>query len=176
MPLDLVVRIAEQTDLPALEWEGQYLHFRRLFRDVYQQMELGRTIIWIAEIPDEGMIGQLFISLDSHRPELADGKARAYLFGFRVKPGYRNRGVGTCMMQVVENDLLRRGFKQLTLNVSQENKLGREFYEHSGYRVVDSDPGRWSYVDDRGLRVDVHEPAWRMIKNLVLVYVEDLNI
>jgi hypothetical protein len=32
--------------------------------------------------------------------------------------------------------------------------------------VVGSDPGYWSYIDDKGRRIDMHEPAWRMVKTL----------
>ena len=32
--------------------------------------------------------------------------------------------------------------------------------------VVGSDPGYWSYIDDKGRRIDMHEPAWRMVKDL----------
>ena len=163
---ELVIRQGMKSDLSALEWDGEYAHFRRLFMDAYQQVEQGRAIIWIAELPRDGLIGQLFVSLYTYRNELADGKTRAYLFGFRVRPAYRSLGVGTIMMHAVESDLIDRGFRQLALNVGQENPAARAFYERLGYRVSSPDPGRWSYLDDRGQRVDVHEPAWRMLKDL----------
>lgn len=163
----LVIRHGKQSDLPTLEWGGEYTHFRRLFAEAYQQVELGKALIWIAEIPQEDLIGQLFISLKSHRADLADGLNRAYLFGFRVRPAYRGMGVGSAMMLAVEEDLIKRGYSQLTLNVAQDNIPARAFYEHFGYRMIHSDPGKWSFVDDRGHRVDVNEPAWRMIKDLI---------
>jgi ribosomal protein S18 acetylase RimI-like enzyme len=167
MHTNLNIRNGKQGDLPALEWGGDYTHFKRLFADAYQQVERGRAILWIAEIPEAGLIGQLFVSLNSYRLDLADGMTRAYLFGFRVRPAYRNEGVGTFMMHIVEADLVDRGFRQLTLNVGQENPAARNFYERLGYRVIGPDPGLWSYLDDRGQRVNVHEPAWRMIKDLL---------
>ena len=165
MVTNLIIRKGMQTDLPALEWDGEYAHYHRLFADAYQQMEQGRAVIWIAELPREGLVGQLFVSLNSYRVELADGKTRAYLFGFRVRPAYRSIGIGTAMMHTVEADLADRGFLQLTLNVGQENPAARIFYERLGYWVIGPDPGCWSYLDDRGQRVDVCEPAWRMIKD-----------
>lgn len=166
MYTDLIIRHGKQSDLSALEWGGEYTHYRHLFADTYHQVEQGKAVIWIAELPRDGLIGQLFISLVSHRIELANGKTRAYLFGFRVCPAYRNMGIGTCMMYTVEADLLERGYHQLTLNVGQENPAARTFYERLGYRVIGSDPGRWSYVDNKGQRVNVHEPAWRLLKDL----------
>jgi ribosomal protein S18 acetylase RimI-like enzyme len=69
-------------------------------------------------------------------------------------------------MKAIEKDLHHRKFQQVTLNVGQNNHAARRFYERLGYSVVGSDPGYWSYIDDKGRRVDMHEPAWRMIKTL----------
>jgi len=53
------------------------------------------------------------------------------------------------------------------LNVSRDNLDARRLYERLGYRVVAGDPGRWSYLDEHGIRHDVNEPAWRMEKKLI---------
>jgi ribosomal protein S18 acetylase RimI-like enzyme len=113
-----------------------------------------------------GLIGQCFVSLKGNRPELADGLTRAYIYGFRVQPKYRNQGIGTQMMQTIEHDLKRRGYRQATLNVGQENLNAQRFYNRLGYMLAGSDPGYWSYIDDKGKRRDVHEPAWRLVKDL----------
>ena len=55
------------------------------------------------------------MSLKRNRPELADGIVRAYIYGFRVKPKYRNRGIGTRIMRTIEDDLEKRNFQQVTL-------------------------------------------------------------
>ena len=91
---------------------------------------------------------------------------KAYIFGFRIKPQYRNLGLGTRMMQVVEDDLWRRGYREVCLNVSQENLGALRLYGRLGYHVVSAEPGRWSYIDDQGRQQEVHEPAWRMEKAL----------
>jgi hypothetical protein len=54
----------------------------------------------------------------------------------------------------------------VTLNVGLNNLDARRFYDRLDYIVVDSEPGNWSYIDEKGKRRDVHEPAWRMIKDL----------
>ena len=162
----VVIRQAARADLEALEWEGEFAHFRNMYLDTYHLAEAGRAIIWIAEKTEEGLIGQLFVSLIGGRPELADGETRAYVFGFRVRPAFRNLGVGTRMMQTVEDDLHERGFRMVTLNVARVNHSARRFYERLGYQVVADEPGVWSYRDQYGMRQEVHEPAWRMEKAL----------
>jgi ribosomal protein S18 acetylase RimI-like enzyme len=164
VPAQLCIRCAGETDLKALEWGGEFAHFRRLFADTYQQSTIGLAKIWIAEINSNYLIGQLFVSLKGTRPELADGVSRAYVYGFRVRPAYRNRGVGGMMMHAIEDDLWQDGFRIVTLNVAQTNDAALRFYKRSGYRIVGSDPGRWSYLDQFGIKHDVHEQAWRMEK------------
>lgn len=162
------IRLATQKDLPSLEWEGEYTHFRQLYREIYQGACDGRALMWVADLPVAGVIGQLFVQLTSGRTELADGKTRAYIYGFRIKPAYRRQGLGRKMLQIAETDLLERRFSWATLNVARDNPAARRLYEAAGYQVVGADPGIWSYIDHQGVRREVNEPAWRMLKQLVL--------
>ena len=161
------ISCADEIDINALEWEGEYAHYRHLFADMFQLSLLGQAKIWVANTVDRYLVGQLLVSLKGGRPELADGHNRAYVFGFRVRPAYRNQGLGTMMMLVVEKDLHLNGFRVVTLNVAKTNQAAIRFYERRGYRVVGDDPGRWSYIDQYGERQEVHEPAWRMEKELL---------
>jgi ribosomal protein S18 acetylase RimI-like enzyme len=160
------VRLARRPDLPDLEWGGEYIHFRRLYADVYQNFIAGKALMWIVEHPGDGIIGQAFISLESMRPELANGVDRAYLYGFRIKPAFRNRGVGGAILRTIEKDLLRRGFVTLTLNVARNNFDAIRLYRRNGYQIVAEEAGQWSYFDHQGKHRMVHEPAWRMEKVL----------
>lgn len=159
-------RLLIKGDLPALEWGGEYRHFKRLYADIYESMKLGRALMWVAELREVGIIGQLFVQLSSGRTELADGSIRAYIYGFRIKPEYRRQGFGRQMMLQIETDLFKRRFQYATLNVAQDNPQALALYERLGYQVIASDPGRWSYLDHLGNRQEVSEPAWRMQKNL----------
>jgi ribosomal protein S18 acetylase RimI-like enzyme len=163
----VIIRAVQRADLPALEWDGEYLHFRRLYQDIYQSALAGKALMWVAEYPSVGIIGQLFVQLLSLRDELADGTNRAYIYGFRIKPAYRHEGIGKQMMRVVEGDLYQRGFQWVTLNVAKDNPDARRLYEILGYRVIAVDPGQWSYLDHLGNRQHVLEPAWRMEKVLI---------
>jgi len=163
----VVIRQANKSDLPGLEWDGEYLHYRRLYQDIYQSTLGGKALMWVAELPEAAIIGQLFVQLQSLRSELADGNERAYIYGFRIKPSYRRQGLGKRMMFAVEADLRQRHFCCVTLNVSRENPQARRLYESIGYRVVGVDPGRWTYLDHLGNRQEVDEPAWRMEKEIL---------
>jgi ribosomal protein S18 acetylase RimI-like enzyme len=160
------IRAANPSDLPALEWGGELKHFRRLFADTYERVAQGQAVIWIAELPEAELIGQLFLSFRSGRPELSDGSTRGYIYGVRVRSEYRNRGIGTQLMLAAETELVERRFSYATLNVGRDNPKAQRLYERLGYRVVAPEAGRWSYEDENGLRHEVNEPAWRMEKFL----------
>jgi ribosomal protein S18 acetylase RimI-like enzyme len=160
------IRKATRNDLPDLEWGGELTHFRRIFSEVYRHMMSEDALIWIVELNSSSLIGQVFVQLLSHRPELADGSSRAYIYGFRIKKEYRNLGIGSHLLRFVEEDLTKRGYRTVSLNVSQKNTGARRLYERFGYRVTGPDPGEWSYIDEHGRVCQVHEPAWRMLKVL----------
>ena len=167
MTENLIIRHANRDDLSALEWEGQFTHFRRLYAQAYQRAEEGEAILWVAELFPFGLVGQLFVQLESHRIELANGRTRAYIYSFRVRSNFQGEGIGSLLMQTAETDLLNRGFNTITLNVGRDNPDARRLYERRGYQVVADEPGKWSYLDHRGFRRIVNEPSWRMEKELI---------
>jgi ribosomal protein S18 acetylase RimI-like enzyme len=162
----LKYRTAVRADLPAMEWDGQLTHFRRLFSEIFRQVERDEAVIWLAELGGNEIVGQLFVHLHSQRPDLADGELRAYMYGFRVRSEYQNKGIGARLLEVAEKDLRQRGFRYISLNVNRKNSSARRLYERSGYVVIAPDPGKWSYIDHKGQLKHVSEPSWRMQKIL----------
>jgi ribosomal protein S18 acetylase RimI-like enzyme len=164
--IHLCIRSVTEVDLPALEWDGEYTHFRRIYAEAFQRQQQGLAVLWVAELPRRGLIGQVFVQFTCDRQELADGKQRAYLYSFRVKPAYRSLGVGTRLLDMLIQDLRQRGYHQLTLNVAKDNPRAHTFYARHGFDVVANESGNWSYQDNEGVWHDVHEPAWRMLRSL----------
>jgi ribosomal protein S18 acetylase RimI-like enzyme len=160
------IRIAVRSDLPAMEWGTEFKHFRAVYANAFARMQQGNTIIWIAETDLHGLIGQVFVQLVCDRPELADGWQRAYLYSFRIKPEFRNQGLGTEMVKTIETFLLERQFNRLTLNVAKDNPDAQRLYDRLGFKIVANEPGVWSYPDESGVWHTQTEPSWRMEKLL----------
>ncbi|MCL5429150.1 MAG: GNAT family N-acetyltransferase [Chloroflexi bacterium] len=161
------IRQATQTDLAALEWEGAFIHFRRVYARAFQRAQLGDALLWVVERAPGFLIAQLFVLLKSEKePAVADGRQRAFIHSFRVRPEFRSRGLGSGLLKHAELDLLERGFRWAYLHVADENTAAVRFYERSGYRRVFPVPGDWSYEDHLGMERHVHEPGWRMRKSL----------
>src|SRR3990172_1138051 len=142
------IRQVAQTDLPALEWEGAYIHFRRVYARAFQRARLGNALLWVVERDPGVLIAQLFVLLKSESdPPIADGHQRAFIHSFRVRPQYRRRGLGACLLKHTEQDLLDRGYRWAYLHVADDNPAASRFYERSGYRRVSTIEGDWSYED-----------------------------
>jgi len=162
----VIIRLAGYEDLQAMEWEGEYTHFRKMYEEAFHRMQNGLTLIWLLDLPGTGIIGQALIQLQCGRPELADGIDRAYMYAFRVRPQYRSMGLGSMLLEYIENYLISRNFSHMTLNVAKDNPRAQKLYLKHGYRIVAHEPGNWSYQDEKGVVQYMHEPAWRMEKKL----------
>lgn len=162
------IRHLIREDLPALEWDGEYTHFRQLFGRTYQMARRGGAVLWVAISPSNKMVGQVFVQLNQNRAKKTTGQTHGYIFSFRVKSDFRSMGIGKRLLITAENDLLRRKFGRATLNVAKENERALTFYERNGFKIIGEEEGRWSYRDHKNKTRFVHEPSWRMAKNLVV--------
>ena len=57
------VRQLREADLPSLEWEGAFSHFRRVYSHAYQRTLRGNAVLWVAENPMGQLLGQVFVRL-----------------------------------------------------------------------------------------------------------------
>jgi len=161
---NIQLRPAIREDLHSLEWNGDLIQFRRLFQQIYHNACQGKAMMWVVDLLGNGVIGQLFVQLESDKVEVTYGKHHAYIYGFRIKPDYQRYGVGSRLLDTVEMDLMEKGFYWINLNVSKQNQNAHRFYEHHGFIVIGEELGRWSYIDHLGFQREVCEPAWRMQK------------
>jgi ribosomal protein S18 acetylase RimI-like enzyme len=166
---DINFRQVTRSDLPDLEWDGEYIYYRRLYKEIYVNACSGKAILWVVDLNGSGLIGQLFVQLESPRMELADGNQRAYFYAFRIKKPFRGNGIGSRLLETAENDLLKQNFEIVTLNVSKENPAALRFYKNHGYKVIAHEPGRWFFFDHLGKRREVIDPSWRLEKNIKML-------
>lgn len=162
---DLGIRLATAADLPALEWEGEFAHFRKLFADTFADMQKGRRLMLLAE-RQRYLLGQVFIQFRSQAVSLADGRSRGYLYAFRVRPAWQNMGIGTALLEAAENVLLKYGYEYGSLAVAKDNPAALRLYERNGYTIIGEDAGEWTYTDHLGHIQQVAEPCWILEKRL----------
>jgi ribosomal protein S18 acetylase RimI-like enzyme len=158
--VDVIIRNAGDLDLLAMEWEGEYRRYRRLYRMAMDEAKTGRRIVLVAEVAGR-IIGQIIIQLNR-----VDSAGTGYFYAFRVRPEWRGRGIGTRLIREAEAVLVRMGFRRALIAVARDNPRARQLYERLGYSFFAEDAGEWSFVDDRGQLQRVVEPSWLLDKAL----------
>lgn len=167
LEIPVAFRLATYSDLPKLEWYGQYTHFRALFRRTYQEQLQNRRLMLVADC-NNFPIGHIFVQLSSGEQRIADGRRRAYLYSLRVMEMFQGHGIGTRLILEAEILAADERFSWATIAAAKDNPRARRLYERLGYRVFGEDEGKWSYLDHENRMRYVHEPCWVLEKSIVL--------
>lgn len=162
---EVCVRPLKEKDLPGLEWEGEFLHFRNLYRRSFQDYQKGLRLMMVAEY-QERIIGQVFILFGTIQSDPEPDRVTAYLYSLRVRPELRRRGVGRLLIVEAEERIRRKGFRRVLIAVARTNEGALRLYERLGYTRLTDDPGRWSYTDHLGRLQHVDEPSFILEKRL----------
>ena len=96
---EIQIRQVREDDLPGLEWEGEFTHFRRLYAEAFRRAQRGMSILWLADLPGKIIVGQVFVQLHCDRPEMCNGSTglTCMLFGSGKPTAARDWG-SACWM------------------------------------------------------------------------------
>lgn len=162
------IRRVKKSDLPALEWEGQFTHFRKVYEHAFKEAERGDRVLLVAEANDK-LIGQIFIHLNAINLGTKLSVPTAYLHSFRVRSEYRNLGVGSKLLSHAEKLMRQMGIQLAVIAVSKSNPRALGLYEKWGFSVFREDSGQWSYLDHLGRLQEVHDPSYLLQKDISTV-------
>lgn len=97
------------------------------------EFRAGGRLLWFAEVGGRPVatVGLVFRGRDAGR---ADGVSSANINRLHVIQAWRKRGVGTALMSSAEEEARRRGFRQLTIEVEDDNTPARALYEKLDFR------------------------------------------
>ena len=91
--------------------------------------------IFVAE--DETVIG--FLSVEIHH----ENEDYIYLNDFAVTKGYRNKGIGSALLEVAESYAREINTPKLCLHVEKTNLAAMRLYENAGYAIFRDDGYRF---------------------------------
>ena len=75
-------------------------------------------------------------------------EAHAYLALFAVRTCTQRQGVGSAILQWLEDSAVVAGAERIRLEARRNNVAGRCFYNEQGYHEISIEPGRYSKVED----------------------------
>ena len=169
MKRPLLVRDARPTDLEGLTAVA-YADRPAIHRDRLRDAASGHLRFLVAE--RDGAIvgfGLLVLSRPATWPDAGTTDRLPGILDLYVAEAYRGQGVGTAMIQRLEEISVNEGYDELFLSVDpNENARAYALYTRLGYQALQAEPyrDRWRFVDSDGC---VHEgEEWRvdMVKKL----------
>lgn len=134
--IPLFVRALDPTDLPELAWTGGEEHQRAVANDVGRALT-GEIVQLVVAVPNGRLIAYGAVDL-TRDPD--SGR----LWMLSVRPSWQSLGVGTALIQGLEDAIAERGLSQATIAVEHDNPRARDLYLRLGYRPYDSELDRWS--------------------------------
>jgi ribosomal protein S18 acetylase RimI-like enzyme len=158
LELDVTIRPAVDADLDQLEWFGHQRAFRPHIAEVLARRRRGETELLVAIVNDFA-VGRLGIDFTRRRE-------KALLWSFAVIPNLQGLGIGTALIGEAESLVRARGLVVAEIDVSKDNPRAQALYERLGYAIVDERQEDWTYVDESGRAVVVHDDDWVLRKEL----------
>ncbi|MCR5755838.1 MAG: GNAT family N-acetyltransferase [Acetatifactor sp.] len=99
--------------------------------------DIENEIIDIFVLYDNGiLIGELHVMYESNDQNYAMRGKRVYLFAFRVREEYQNKGYGTFLLKSVLNALEKEGYSEFTIGVEDDNSRALHMYHTFGFNEV----------------------------------------
>lgn len=161
----LQIRVARASDVHKLEWDGQFTHFRNLFRRAFSEQRRGNRLMLIMDF-NNYPIARLFIQFINPDNDESDGIKRGYIYSFTVMHPFRGLGIGTHMLKIAEAILIKRQYPIATISVAKTNHRAFKLYKGRGYQIYGEDEGIWEYRDHEDVVHKIDEPSWSLKKNL----------
>ncbi len=132
-------------------------------RFFYQNLAAGSAVFWTLE--HEGtLIGELYAFFDLEDRDFADGKTTAYLCAFRVKEGFRGRGLGSRLMETALAELKARGFRRAAIGVSESEPWNLRLYRRFGFTEKGKDCRADPCAMDEHMRPVIDPEPWALLR------------
>lgn len=82
---------------------------------------------------DSILIGELRVKYESDDENYAIRGRRAYLYAFRVRENFQNKGYGTYLLKTVLDVLKEKGYYEFTVGVEDDNFRAIHMYQALGF-------------------------------------------
>jgi len=98
--------------------------------ELHYFLTLPRCSCWIAEQPENKLAGFVIIERASR-----NGRPAGHIVTLDVDPGERRHGLGSLLMQTVEEQMKQEGAEVMSLEVAENNAAAQQFYRSRGFVI-----------------------------------------
>ena len=100
-------------------------------------LDMQKGIIDIFVLYDEDvLVGELHVMYESDDENYAIRDRRAYLFAFRIREAFQNKGYGTYLLKTVLESLKENGYCEFTVGVEDDNFRAIHMYQKEGFKEL----------------------------------------
>ena len=100
-----------------------------------EEIATGNRLVYIYKINDE-FIGEGALVLDTGDADYTIPDKRVYVSRMIVKKEYRNRGIGSTILEFLINKAKAMGFSEMTIGVDKDNTNALHLYRKYGFTEV----------------------------------------
>ena len=101
----------------------------------HEEIKNGNRHVYIYKINGE-FIGEGALVLDTSAPDYTIPGKRVYVSRMIVKKEYRNRGIGSTILEFLINKAKEMGFSEMTIGVDKDNTNALHLYRKYGFTEV----------------------------------------
>ena len=100
-----------------------------------EEISSGNRLVYIYKTCDE-FIGEGALVLDTGDADYTIPEKRVYVSRMIVKKEYRNRGIGSTILEFLINKAKEMGFSEMTIGVDKDNTKALYLYRKYGFTEV----------------------------------------
>ena len=129
------IRRLQVQELYSLTELFDYHDVEQMISECTRNMQDGIIDIFVL-YENEILIGELHVMYESDDENYAIPGRRAYLFAFRVREDYQNKGYGTRLLKTVVDTLKEEGYCEFTVGVEDDNERAFHMYQAMGFHEL----------------------------------------
>ncbi len=122
-------------DLHILTQLFEYNNVEQMITECSQDIQNGVIDIFVL-YENDVLIGELHVMYESNDENYAVRGRRAYMFAFRVREDFQNKGYGTYLLKNVLAILKENGYREFTVGVEDDNFRAIHMYQALGFNEL----------------------------------------
>ena len=122
-------------DLHILTQLFEYNNVEQMITECLQDIQNGVIDIFVL-YENDVLIGELHVKYESDDENYAIRGRRAYMFAFRVREDFQNKGYGTYLLKNVLAILKENGYREFTVGVEDDNFRANHMYQSLGFNEL----------------------------------------
>ena len=112
-----------------------YSNVEQMITECSQDIQNGVIDIFVL-YKNDVLIGELHVMYESNDENFAVRGRRAYLFAFRVREDFQNKGYGTYLLKNVLAILKENGYREFSVGVEDDNFRAIHMYQALGFNEL----------------------------------------